>query len=152
MPRMMTRQYADEIIQRLSALSLDTKPKWGTSTLPQILGHLTDVVRYTMGEGPDMLFKGNWKTRTIFRTLIINQIVAIPHNVRIPRRVGSKGPVVLRDGDLESLKKTLDEYLSQAESGNLASRIHPFFGELSAKSWRKFHVAHFTHHLNQFGA
>jgi len=152
MPRKMTRQYADEIIQRLTALPADVKPLWGASTLPQIIGHLIDTVRYTMGQGADLPFKGNWKTRTIYRVLIINQIVAIPHNIRLPRPDGKKGAFTFREGDIATLKATLDEYVGHVEAGDLPSRIHPFFGVLPPTTWRKFHVAHFTHHLKQFGA
>ena len=152
MPRRMTRQYADETIQRLTTLPPDVTPQWGTSTLPQIIGHLTDTVRYTMGAGPDLPFKGNWKTRALFRPLIINQIVAIPRNVRIPRPDGKKGTITFRDGDIASLRASLDEYLARVEAGDLPSRMHPYFGLLPPASWRKFHIAHFTHHLRQFGA
>lgn len=151
MPRKMTRQYADDIIARLSALPPDATPKWGKSTLPQVLGHLADTVRYTMGRGPDLPFKGTWKTRVVYRFLIVNQIVAIPHNIRIPRPDGKKGTIAFRDGDVDDLKGVLDEYLARIDAKDLPSRMHPFFGVLSANDWRRFHVAHFTHHLKQFG-
>ena len=147
----MDRAQADEIVRRLSALKSDATPRWGTSTATQILGHLTDTVRYTMGDGLDLPFKGSWKTRNVYKPLLINQIVPIPHNVRIPSRDGQPRRDAFRDGTLDELKWALDEYLRGVDAGKWGERMHPFFGLLKPVQWRKFHCAHFEHHLTQFG-
>lgn len=140
----------ETVIAQLATLSEDTRPQWGKMTLPQMRGHLRMVVEYTMGQGPELPFRGNWKSRHIFRRLIISGLVPIPHNIKLPRQKdGSEVP--MPDATLNELKQTLDEYLRTVEAGRAPARTHPFFGVLSAKEWQGFHAAHFKHHLLQFG-
>lgn len=148
----MTREYAAVAIDRLGRIQPDAAPQWGKLTPPQLLGHLRDTVRYTMGEGPDVPYRGNWKTRYIFRHLIIAQLVRIPRNIRLPNPDGSRTPHTFPDGTLDELRATIDEYLNRAEQNSLPPRVHPYFGVLSPRAWRRFHYAHFEHHLAQFGA
>ena len=147
----LDRAYSGEVIARLVSLKPDTKPRWGKSTPAQILGHLTDAVRYCQGAGPEIPFKGSWKAKYVFKPLLINQLVAIPHNVRLPKRDGSARADAFREGTLDELKAALDEYLSRADAGTLTGRMHPFFGFMTSTQWLKFHRAHFKHHLGQFG-
>jgi hypothetical protein len=142
---------AAKIVSNLSALPEDTQPKWGKMSVPQMRGHLRMVVEYTMGAGKEIPFKGNWKSRHIFRPLIISGLVAIPHNIKVPRQKdGSEVPTP--DATIEELKATLDKYVAQAAAGKLSPRTHPFFGVLTPAQWQGFHAAHFKHHLLQFGA
>jgi len=150
--RKIDRKYAEEVLARLSALPPDAKPQWGSMTLSQMVGHVNLVVRYTLGEQSELPFKGNWRTRRIFGPLILNGIVKIPKNVRLPRPEGAKTPPPPPEGDLDTLRLSLDEYLKRAEAGGLPARPHPFFGMLTPRQWRRFHRVHTEHHLTQFGA
>lgn len=141
---------AEKIVSRMSTLSEDTRPQWGKMTPAQMRGHLRMVVEYTMGNGKEIPFKGNWKSRMIFRPLILNGIVPIPHNIKVPRQKdGSEVPTP--DATVEELQSTLKRYVEAVAAGKLSPRTHPFFGLLSAAEWQKFHAAHFKHHMTQFG-
>ena len=146
----MTRAHAERVLERLAAMPPDATPLWGTMTAAQMVGHLNAVVRYTMGEGQEMPYRGNWKSRFIFRTLILRQIVRMPRNVRLPRADGTRGPRHMPDGTVDALRETLEEYFQRLDAGTLPARVHPFFGVLSAADWRRMHYAHFQHHLAQF--
>lgn len=102
-----------------------------------------------MGEYPPLPSRANWRSRWVFRPLILHGLVAIPRNVRLPRQHGTASS--MPEGSLDALCRALDEYLDRREAGALPAVVHPFFGMLSARAWVRFHVRHFEHHLNQFG-
>lgn len=152
MAKRFDRAYADWMLERLAGLAPDAAPLWGTMRGSQCVGHLNQVLRYSLGDGPDMPFKGNWKSRVVFRPLIVNQFVQIPKGIRMPRPVGAKQAPVIPDLEVETLRETVERYLAAVSSGALpATRMHPFFGPLDGGTWQKFHVAHCGHHLRQFG-
>ena len=143
--------FAEECVQRLARLSPDARPVWGNMTVPQLLGHLNMVVRHTMGERPAQVpYKGNFKSRHIYRHLILGGLLAIPRNIRMPRPPELKS-APMPECMLEQLRETLNEYLLHCQEGKLQPQLHPFFGQLTAREWTKFHAAHFKHHLTQFG-
>jgi len=147
----MDRKHAEQVLARLESVTQDAQPLWGRMTAPQLFGHLTDSLRYTMGEGPSMPFRGNWVSRTLLRPLIAGGWVAMPKNVKLPRLEGQKTRPPMREGTLDELRTVMDAYLDGFASGSLPPRMHPFFGLLPAATWNRLHVQHFKHHLKQFG-
>ena len=147
----LNQAFAEEIIKKLERVDPGAKPIWGKMTAPQMIGHLRKVLQYTMGEGPSMPFRGNWFSRHVLRHLIVHQVVAMPKNVRLPRPKGMKDMPPPAEATTGELLETLHEYLERHQRQELPSRVHPFFGELGPEAWNKLHVAHFKHHLKQFG-
>lgn len=143
--------YARNAIERLRVLPLDRQPQWGKMSVLQLFGHLTEVLRYAMGEGPDMPYKGTWMTSRVFGPLVLIGLVKIPRNVALPSETGPEPPPV-PEGDLDTLESTFAEFIRRGNAGELGARVHPFFGVLSARKWRAFNVVHTHHHLTQFGA
>jgi hypothetical protein len=142
--------YVDDIVTRLEGLAPDTNPRWGQMTVPQLLGHLTMVTRYSMGKGPEMPDKSTWMNRTIVGPLLTRGIIPIPKNVKVPPPKGAT--VALKpEGDLETLQAVLEDYLHAVQSDDLSPPHHPFFGHLGVDGWARFHHQHFEHHLKQFG-
>ncbi len=149
MPK-LDRVVAKRIVAQLAGLDGDMKPLWGSMSVAQMQGHLLSVVKYTTGAGQEMPFKGNWKTRHIFRPIILNGIKEIPHNIRLPKtKDGEVLPQV--EATVETLEAAITQYLDALEGDGLGMRTHPFFGPLTAQEWQKFHHAHFMHHMKQFG-
>ena len=137
-------------MERVKRLDPNAKGAWGQMTGEQMLGHVTGVVRYTLGQGAEMPYKGTFKTRYIYRPLILNGLVKIPHNVRVPPPKGMK-TMPTPHGTVDGLREALHEYLARAQAGDLDPPHHPFFGDLGVDGWAKFHYRHFEHHLEQFG-
>ena len=146
----LDKALAERIVTQLGGVAEDQKPLWGTMTPAQVRGHLMMVVRYTLGEGPEIPFKGNWKTKNIFKHLILNGIVEIPHNIKLPRQKDGQ-PAPVPEATLEELEEALTRYMeAHSTQADLPTRTHPFFGPLTPREWLRFHVAHFRHHLKQF--
>lgn len=145
--RAFDHDYVNELVARLGALQPDARPAWGTLTPDQMVGHLIETVRYTMGREPDVPFVGNWFMRTVVGPLIMNGIIPIPKNVKAPRpNPNAPWPT----GDVETLHAALEDYLNLAQTGDLHPPYHPVFGEIGVDGWAKMHVRHFEHHLKQF--
>lgn len=149
--RNFDHDFVEDVVRRLRTIPADAKPRWGTMSRDQLFGHLIMVMRYCMGRGPELPDKSTWVSRNLIRPLILNGLVPIPKNVRLPRPKSAPAPAEPA-GDLETLHAVLEEYLSAVETGQLHPPPHFFFGDLGVDGWAKMHVHHFEHHLKQFGA
>lgn len=149
--RRLTRTVAGEMIERLGGIPRRAKPRWGKMNPAQMLGHLTQVFRYSMGEGQDMPFAGNLRSRFLYKYLLLYGIADFPKNVQLPKREGAEaGPLVV-EGEIEGLEAVVERFLDRYESRELDARIHPFFGVMPPKDWIAFHFYHTRHHMRQFG-
>ncbi len=146
----LNQAYAEEAARRLAALQPDAKPKWGKMTVPQLYGHLTAAVLYSMGEGNAMRVRGKAATRFVFRPLILNGWYKIPRNIQLPRPKDKPAPP-MAEGTLEELSAAMTRFVEAADNGKSPSHPHPFLGDIGIKGWQKFHYRHFEHHLEQFG-
>jgi hydroxymethylglutaryl-CoA reductase len=143
--------FAEKVKERVATLDEDVQPVWGTMDRGKLFGHLNKTVQYTIGGGPEIPFKGNFKTKHIFRHVVLFGFKEIPRGIRLPRPEGVPEEQLFPVSDLQELTDSIDQYLEAVKKGGLPTRMHPFFGPLSPKGWQRFHVAHFTHHLKQFG-
>lgn len=141
---------AKKIARDLERLTPDTPAKWGKLTAPTMMGHIQVVLMYTMGQLQDLPYKGNLLTRHLFRHLVVNDLVSIPHNVRLPRPADGT-PIPAPPITADELNRTIEEYVALVAAGKAPTRLHPFFGPLTPSEWQRFHVAHCKHHLKQFG-
>ena len=149
----LTKETLPQVLARLERIQPGTQPRWGKMNVAQLFGHLTQVVGYTMQTDIQFPFKGNWKTRWIFRPLILSGAVKIPKNVRLPKPPGADERPPPPEGTLDDLREVLGNYVASQESGGLPAAVrHPFFGDFSPKDWSRFHWRHLDHHCRQFGA
>jgi hypothetical protein len=150
MPK-LTESTAQTYLDRFAQVAPDATPLWGKMNGAQMLGHVTLVLKYSMGQGQPMPFRGNFMMQYIVGPIMMTGLIKFPKNVPLPRKKGSP-PITWPDGDLDSLKAALDEFLTSANNGTMYVMHHPYFGNIGVNGWRKFHAAHFDHHLRQFGA
>lgn len=146
----LTRQSAEEFLSRFRIVAPDAQPQWGKMNGAQMLGHVAGVVYYSMGRGPDVPFRGNFKTQYIYAPLLLNGVLKFPKNVRIPRKKGQP-QLEPPSGDYDGLVAAVNALLAEVEKGEFNPVHHPYFGHIGVKGWLKFHAAHFDHHLRQFG-
>ncbi|MBM3289766.1 MAG: DUF1569 domain-containing protein [Candidatus Hydrogenedentes bacterium] len=147
--RTFDHDYANEVIARLDRIKPGSRPRWGTMTPPQMIGHLAFWVKYSIGKGPAIAFAGNWFTKHVAAPMLLNGWLPIPKNLK-----GVQTGPPLPDSpaaDTETLHAVLETYLELVQAGELVPREHPAFGDIGVDGWAKMHVAHFEHHLKQFG-
>lgn len=143
--------FAADVIERLGRLEPDAKPAWGRMKAEELIPHLLGTMQFSVGEGPNIPYGGNWVTENIVGPLLLNGILPMPKNVKFKDEEGEAAPALSSPGTLEDLKASMDEYISKAGGGGLATSWHTVFGDIGANGWAKMHVVHFRHHLKQFG-
>ncbi len=139
-----------EFTKRLDKLTPDTKSQWGSMNVTQMLTHMNDAFRLSLGmkEAKD---KSNFFWNKILFPLVVYGLGFFPKNsnapVEINQKIEGSKP---RDfyTELEFLKKMLDVFNEREEE---KLKPHPLFGKLDKKQWRDLLVIHFNHHLKQFG-
>lgn len=141
------QQYAADVIRRLAAIRPESKPQWGRMTRAELIQHLGDSVRYSMGRAGVVQDQSNWLMQYIAGPLILNGIVPLPKNIKRP-----EAPMRPAQDDIETLQALLEEYLGLVQAGELEPPRHPVFGNIGVDDWAKMHAVHFEHHLRQFGA
>lgn len=117
----------------------------------QMLCHVTDQLRASLGELGEMKDESNFMTRTLLKFLVLN-VMPIPKNVPTSPRVDQ-----MKDGtpptDFEADKKSLldfiEKFVAAPEDFNWSP--HFKFGALDKKEWAVLAGKHLDHHLKQFG-
>lgn len=145
--REFDRDYADEIVRRLSALPPDRAPLWGKMSATDLVPHLTTSMLYSMGRRGSRPFVGNWFTSRVLAPFVLRGWVPLLKNVQL-------GPAASPDSahySLQDLQAVLAEYLSAVETGALQPEPHQIFGDIGVDGWASMHAQHFEHHFKQFG-
>lgn len=142
------RDFAQEMVDRLSKLPRDRPPRWGRMHAVELVPHLTHTLQYAMGRLGPLPFTGNWLTRRVVGPLVLNGTLPIPRNINLPQPHGAPEP---DSGSLETLHAVLEDYLASVETGALRPPHHALFGDIGVDGWARLHVRHFEHHLKQFG-
>jgi oxepin-CoA hydrolase/3-oxo-5,6-dehydrosuberyl-CoA semialdehyde dehydrogenase len=135
---------------KLTHLSTDTSPEWGSMNAQQMIEHLSNSVNLSMGKIETAL--------SIPEDKVAKAVEHLYSDKPMPRGYkASYAPEkpLLRN---EELELSIDEfatnwiefeaYFSENPS---AKHLHPVYGILDHSGWLKMHSKHFTHHFEQFG-
>jgi hypothetical protein len=142
--------FASESMERLAALPADRKPNWGEMTPADLPTHLATTVAYSMGRLGRFEDRATFKTRYVFKPLLLRGLVKFPRNIKVPRRNNSE-PAPTKTYDTESLHALLEEYLNLIQADEIDPPPHPLLGAFTIDEWGAFHCRHFEHHFTQFG-
>lgn len=136
-----------DVCRRVGRLTPQSNPQWGKFTAAQMLAHLNDAMRMSIGE----LQVPSRKLPIRFFPLkqIILYVVPFPQGA-------PTAPELLARCEGADLKTEQAEFVRIAEraAARPASDAwpdHPAFGRLSHKAWGKLVFKHSDHHLRQFG-
>lgn len=142
----------NETINRLSKLTVDREPVFGSLTPQQMVEHLVTTIKMTNGKKqiPQRTTKEEgeaWKAKMIYTDM------DFPMGLKTP--LIPDGPVVYEHADIptavEALKAELTDLETYFKNNPDATPTHPRLGVLNHKEWLIFHGKHFTHHFKQFG-
>lgn len=139
-----------ELLRRLAKVRRDSPPRFGTMTAHQMICHLSDSFRSSLGEkivSPSTnLFK-----RTIYKWIALWVPMRWPAGVRtrpeMDQRLGGTRPVDF-DSDLADLRILFEQFCHW--KGPFAP--HAILGPLSRTERMRHAYLHIDHHLRQFGA
>ena len=146
-----------QIVERLQKIQPSSIRLWGKMTAPQMICHLADSFRVTMGEKP-------WPTERISVTPIpmpdwfvkwfaFNVPMKWPQGTPTrPEVEPGKGgtPPAEFDADRRELLRLLERFTR--EPRDFEWHEHPIFGTMTEAEWMRWGYLHMDHHLRQFGA
>ncbi|WP_228460466.1 DUF1569 domain-containing protein [Chryseobacterium gallinarum] len=141
--------YFEEIKDRISRLSQDSKAKWGQMNVCQMLKHCDLVLQIALQKVE--LPRINLLFRIIGATTKIEMYV---FNNGIPRNMPTFQKLIVNfecdfDESKTNLLNTLEEFRKACEASKLPDR-HKLFGSMTEKDWDFLEYKHLDHHLKQF--
>ncbi len=133
--------------KRIERLMPDAQRRWGRMTAHQMVCHLTDAYRMSLGErkAPP---KDNIFTRVVVRRIALHTSLTWPKGVpTLPEADQEKGGTkpIEWERDRAELLRTIAAFDAKDGLG------HPIFGPLTAHEWNVWGYRHADHHLRQFG-
>ncbi len=135
-----------DVLARLDNLQPELHPKWGRMTCPQMVAHMIESLRMTLG---DLDVQGK---RTPFRWPVVKQLAI--YVVPFPKGAPT-APELLRQTPsdwpekISETKELIKRFASSGDRNDWPD--HPLFGHMSKRDWGVLAQRHFDHHLRQFG-
>lgn len=134
---------------RLDALRPDSARRWGSLTPIGLLAHLTRTFELTLEELP-CKDESIPVLRVLFRFLAYHVLPWPKGKIKVPDYFMGDAA-----GDFEAertkVKAALERFCVALEQNPSRKTLHPMFGKLTLRYWRRVHGMHLDHHFNQFG-
>jgi hypothetical protein len=135
-----------ELLQRLEQLTPESRAQWGRMNGPQVLAHVADSLRMTLGELPVK------PRESLLRPWPFKQLII--YFLRFPKGAPTAPELIQRPPrDWSSERPALCQLLNQLAT--LQRRPfppeHPAFGKMTEQGWGVLVYRHVDHHLRQFG-
>ena len=140
---------AEELVNRVNALTPKSTPQWGKMSVDQMLAHCN--VAFDMAYTDKYPKAGSLK-KIMLKLLVKNAVVGpkpYPKN-------GRTAPEFIIEGsrDFNKEKQILVDYIKKTNelgASSFEGRENINFGALSSKEWNIMFSKHLDHHFNQFG-
>jgi hypothetical protein len=144
----VTPSHRGQLLARFRGLRADAPPRWGHMTAAQMLAHLSDQMRHTLGDARAAPRPGplRWP---IVRELVIYWLPWPKGRVQGPPEAFVTQPTTW-EADLATFEALVQRFV-EAE-GPRGWPDHAFFGPMTRRRWGCFCHRHFDYHLRQFGA
>jgi hypothetical protein len=140
------------ILERLAALQRDSRGRWGRMPVHQMLCHLTDAFRLSLGD-KTAVSVGGVLDKTLIKWFALNVPAPWPRGYptrpEMEQGVGGTPPVEF-ERDRAELAAIIMRFSNSPDL--LRGRPHPVFGPMSEGEWLRWGYLHSDHHLRQFDA
>lgn len=135
------------VLKRINQLRPDANRRWGRMSAPQMIAHLSDQMRHTLGDAGCAAQPGLLRN-SLVRYLAIYWVPWPKGRIKGPPEAFVTQPTDW-DADIQTLLKLLDRFVARGAKGVWPE--HPLMGRMTGKDWGVFCHKHFNHHLSQFG-
>jgi hypothetical protein len=141
-----------ELLRRLKSVQPASAARWGRMSAHQMVCHLADSLRMSMGEKRVTLDSNLFK-RTLLKWLVLYVPLRWPPGILTSPEIdqgrgGTKPTDFAQDvAEFEALLEAVT-----APRPRHYPQPHPFFGTMSDAEWLRWGYLHTDHHLRQFGA
>lgn len=137
-----------EVVERMGRIPPDRRPLFGKMSAPQMVCHVSDALRVSLGEIPTRSKGKKVFTNPVVRWLLIHVLPWPKGKTQTAREMLTAQPTDWA-ADLGTFRALLERMGSRGPGG--AWPPHPLFGNLSGKMWGHLTYRHLDHHLGQFG-
>lgn len=150
MTQIFTAEGAQEIIDRINKLTLQSKPLWGQMNVAQMLAHCNvtyELVYTDKHPQPKNLFM-KWVLKSFVKNMVVNEEPYKKNTRTAPHFV------ITGDRDFETEKNRLIGHIKQTQAlgaEHFDGKESHSFGELNKTEWNNMFAKHLDHHLSQFG-
>jgi hypothetical protein len=149
-----TLEHADEraeVLRRLHALSLDSRPRWGRMSAPEMVCHLSDSFLAVLGERP-VSDVSTLLNRTLVKWIALYAPLPWPPGIQTrpevdPLAAGTR-PAEFA-ADVARVEALVGRVIAETPGVGLR---HPVFGRITRAQVLRWGYLHMDHHLRQFGA
>lgn len=149
MKNIFSPSVTDEVISRIEALSLDTKPKWGKMSVDQMLAHCNVAYEMAFTEKHP---KPNALMRFMLKTFVKKGVV---NETPYPKNSRTAPAFIITDArNFKEEKERLIAFLKKCSDlgeSYFEGKESPSFGNMTAQEWNNLFYKHLDHHLTQFG-
>lgn len=136
------------LVGRFRRLRPDTPARWGRMTAPQMVTHLSDQIRHTLGDTHAAQRPGPLRWPLI-KQAALYWVPWPKGRIQGPPEAFVTRPTTW-PADLAGLEALIERFVAQDDCPDWPE--HPFFGPMSRRAWGCFCYRHFDYHLRQFGA
>ncbi len=127
----------------------DSRRRWGRMSANQMICHLADSFRRTMGEKQ----AANLPPKKLLKWAALWIPIPWPHGFKtmpeMDQEIGGTRPVQF-ESDRDQMLTLMDRFICEAPVPTFSA--HPIFGEMTRKELMRWAYLHMDHHLRQFGA
>lgn len=138
-----------EILDRLTKIRPDAVPRWGSMSTAQMVCHLSDSFRASLGEKFVSPAEGGPKSR-FFKWAALWVPLPWPHGIKTRPEMDQRGggtPPTELVSDLEAFRVLFDRFCAF----DCEFAPHATFGQMSRAERMRHAYLHVDHHLRQFG-
>ncbi|MFC1587726.1 DUF1569 domain-containing protein [Planctomycetota bacterium] len=135
--------------ERLKKLKADTPRHWGSLTPAGMVAHLTKSLEISLGR-IDVQANPHFFLRYIVLPMTIWTGFIPQNRIKSPAQFFDEGKTDLEKACVE-FGHAWDRFLEAAAQNPERQTMHPAFGPLTLRKWKKLHAVHFEHHLKQYG-
>lgn len=140
------------IASRVKQVRPDSPRRWGKMTAGQMICHLADSFRVTIGERSAASQVKSPLPTGVMRWLALYSGMPWPKGVptrpEVDAFIGGTTPSAF-DADVQELLRLLGRFSSNAR--DFQWQPHPMFGLMPDRDWMRWGYLHMNHHLRQFG-
>lgn len=144
--------HQQELLDRLCAVTPESRRRWGSMTAHQMICHLNDAFKVAMGERA-VSTRNNLFTRTALRWVAFRVPVKWPRGFKtmpeLDQQLGGTSPTDFENDVLE-LRALINRFGRRER--DFQWQAHPVFGKMTETEWLRWGYLHVDHHLRQFGA
>jgi hypothetical protein len=147
MPLLHDPDIRADLLRRLAALRADSRPRWGSMSVDQMLWHVNTILAVALGE---IEMAPQTPPLGIARRLLKYFVIYAPWGKGAPTL-----PAFIAAGehDFDAERSRAVRLIEACAARPIDGRWpdNPMFGRVSGRDVSRLHAKHFAHHLRQFG-